>query len=335
MDRRQALAEFQKATIDTSVGGQLNPEQSKVFIQEVMEKSGFGGAIKLERRTAPKGTIDKMGSGSRLVRGRKENTDDGYRASITTDDIEYDAKDLWLPFEVTEDFFHENIEGESAEAKVVNRMTSQFALDLDDLNINGNEADASEESAFLGLDDGLIKLATSSADTHHVKGAKVKDHEGNELKGAIAKEIFFQLKYAMPNKYVNSGRLRWFMSPNRWTSWIEYLTNRQTPAGDAALTATQFFPLGIPPFIGTSSDENSSPMPGVPFWPDDLIMLADPQNFDRVVTWDIERYRVTGATDWELATRRKRGYVFFIKQDFLIVEDDAIAYADELSAITA
>jgi hypothetical protein len=331
MDRREILAAIQKGTIERNVGGQLNPEQAKAFIQEVQEKSAFGSAIGSEQRTAPKGTVDKMGNGSRLVRGRKENTDDGYRAGISTDEIEYDAKDLWLPFEVTEDFFHENIEGQSAEAKILNRMTRQFALDLDDLNINGDEEDA---DAFVGLDDGLIKLATASTSTHHVEGAKVKSAEGKELGGAMAKELFFQLKYAMPNKYVNSGGLRWLMSPNRWTTWIEYLTNRQTGAGDAALMAKELWPLGIPPFVGYSSDE-SAPMPGIAAWPDDLIMLADLSNFTRVITWDIQRYRVTGDTDWELATRRKRGYVFFIKQDFIVQEDDAVAYCDELSAITA
>lgn len=329
MDRREVLAEIQKSTIERNVGGQLNPGQAKAFIQEVQEKSAFGSAIGLETPREPEGTIDKMGNGSRLVRGRKENTDDGYRAGISTSEIEYKSKDLWLPFEVTEDFFHENIEGESAEAKILNRMTRQFALDLDDLDINGDEA---SEDAFVSLDDGLLALAKGSEATHHVKGAKVKDAEGNELKGAMGKELFFQLKYAMPNKHFNSGGMRWLMSPNRWTTWIEYLTNRETAAGDAALMAKELFPLGIPPFVGFSSDK-SAPMPGIPAWPDDLIMLADLSNFTRVITWDIQRYRVTGETDWELATRRKRGYVFFIKKDFIIQEDDAVAYCDELSAI--
>ncbi len=329
MDRKEILAEIQKATIDRSAGGQLNASQSDSFIQEVMEKSAFGSAIQTLRRRAPKGTIEKMGNGSRLVRGRKENTDDGYRAGISTGDIEYDAKDLWLPFEVTEDFKHENIEGESVEAQILNRMTSQFALDLDDLDISGDEA---SEDAFVSLDDGLITLAKASEDTHHVKGAKVKDSEGEELKGAMGKELFFQLAYAMPNKFVNTGRLRWFMSPNRWVTWIEYLTNRQTGAGDAALVAKDLYPLGIPPFVGFSSDDAPS-MPGVPFWPDDLIMLADPQNFVRVITWDIERYTVRVGEDWELTTRRKNGHVFFIKKDFVVQEDDAVAYCDELSEI--
>ena len=332
MDRRQALSALQKSTITTEVGGQLDPEQSKTFIQEVQDRSSFGSAIRLERRTAEKGKIERMGNGSRLMRGKEENADDGYRAGISTSEAEYQTSKLWLPFEVTEDFFHENIEGEAAEAKIIARMTSQFGLDLDDLNINGDET---SEDAFISLDNGLLKLlATEATGANRVDATKVKDAEGTELRGAMDKALFFAAKYAMPDKYVNSGRLRWFMSPNRWTSWIEYLTNRATGAGDDALMAKALFPLGIPPFVGAASDENPTPMPGVPFFPDDRIVLADPQNFVRVVNWDVRSKRVTGETDWELATRDKRGYVFFIKPDFVIDQGEAVVDLHGLSEIT-
>lgn len=338
MDRRDALAmlqadaELRKALIDTGVGGLLNDEQSDAFIQEVQDKSSFGAQIQTLRRRAPKGTIEKIGIGNRLLRGHAENTDDGYRATVDTDDVKYDAAELWLPTEITRNWLHENIEAEAAEAKVLSLLAQQFALDLDDLNINGDEEDA---NAFVKLDDGLVKLVTTSANTHHVKGAKVKDSEGNELKGAMDSAIFFALVYATPTKFVNTGRLRWFMSPSRWVTWIESLIQRQTGVGDAALTAKDLYPLGIPPFIATSSTAGGATIPGVPAFPDDLIVLADPQNFGRVITWDIERYTVKAGQDWELTTRRKDGHVWFIKQDFIVIEDDAVAYADELSAIGA
>src|ERR1700729_2706111 len=97
-DRRQALAELQKATITTDVGGQLNPEQAKAFLQEVQDSSSFGSQIRQEQRTATKGTIEKMGNGSRLIRGAVENADDGYRAGISTDDIQYNTGKLNTTF---------------------------------------------------------------------------------------------------------------------------------------------------------------------------------------------------------------------------------------------
>jgi hypothetical protein len=335
MDNGSALAQLvdmAKAAIETGAGGQLNDAQSSAFVQEIQDKSSFGSQIRTERRRAPKGTIEKMGIGSRLIRGHKENTDDGYRAGIKTDDVAYDASELWLPFEITRNFLHENIEGPAAEARILDLMTNQWALDLDDLRINGDEESA---DPMLKEDDGLIKLVTDSEDTHHVKGAKVKDSEGEELKGAMGTELFFALLYATPNKHVNSGRLRWFMSPSRWVTWIESLINRQTAVGDAALTAKDLYPLGIPPFMASSSTAGGATIPGVPGFSDDLIVLADPQNFCEVITWDVERYSVKAGQDWELTTRRKDGHVFFIKRDFILLEDDAISYADELSAIGA
>lgn len=332
MDNPQALVALAKAAIETGAGGQLNDSQSSAFIQEILDKSSFGSQIRSERRRAPKGTIEKMGIGSRLVRGHKENTDDGYRAGITTDDVAYDAGELWLPFEITRNFLHENIEGPAAEARIMDLMTSQWALDLDDLRINGDEESA---DPMLKEDDGLVKKVTKSAKTHHVKGAKVKDSEGNELKGAMDTALFFALLYATPNKYVNSGRLRWGMSPSRWVTWIESLVQRETAVGDAALTAKDLYPLGIPPFIASSSTEGGATIPGIPAFPDDLVILFDPQNLCEVTTWDVESFTVRAGQDWELTTRRKDGHVFFIKRDFILLEDDAISYADELSAITA
>lgn len=330
MENRDALAELVKAAIETKVGGQLNDEQSQAFIQEVQAKSSFGSQIRTERRRAPKGKIEKMGIGSRLVRGHSENTDDGYRASITTDDVSYDAGELWLPFEVTKNFLHENIEGESAEARILDLMTNQWALDLDDLRINGDENSA---DPFLELDDGMVKLVTESATTHHVDGAAVLDSDGKALAGAMDSALFFALFYATPNKYANSGRLRWGMSPSRWVTWIESLIQRQTAVGDAALTAKDLYPLGIPPFMASSSTDGGPVVPGIPNFPDDLIVLFDPQNTCEVITWDVERYTVKAGEDWELTTRRKNGHVMFIKRDFILIEEDAISYADGLDPI--
>ena len=325
MNRAELLAKIQKATIETGAGGQLKPKQDKAFIQRVMEVSAFGKAINLVRPgPEPKGEFTKMGNSPRLIRRHTENTDTGYRAGITTDDIEYDATTVHLPFEITENFFHTNLEGEAVEPKIVDRMARQFALDLDDLNWNGDEEDSDD---FVSLDDGILKICETSSDVHRV------DAQSLDSSGAMDKEVWFALKYAMPDIFVNSGRLRWFMSPNRWTSWIEYLTGRETAAGDAALMAKDLYPLGIPPFVGAASDD-SAPMPGVPFMPDDRIILADPKNFDRVITWDTQRYRVTGATDWELAMRRKRGYVTFLTADFIIEEEAAVADLHGLDPIT-
>ena len=315
MDRREALAILQKATIDSTVaaGGLLSPSQSQSFIQTIKDKSAFGKSLRLERRRSATGEINKLTSGSRLLRAKPENADDGYRAGVTFPTVDYEARKMWLPWEVTEDVFHENIEEQAVEAKITDEMTQQFALDWDDLDVNGDEASA---NAFLQINDGLLTLlaANASGDVNRIDGSTING-------GALAKDHFFAAHYAMPNQYVNAGGLKWHASPNRITSWIEYLTDRATAAGDAALFLEGRGPLGIP-------------WAPVPAFPDDRIVLSDPKNFVRVVTWDVRRRKVTGDTDWELATRDKRGYLFFVKPDFLVLEDAAVVDVHTLDPVS-
>jgi hypothetical protein len=54
------------------------------------------------------------------------------------------------------------------------------------------------------------------------------------------------------------------------------------------------------------------------------VLFTPPKNLVRILTTQIERYRVGPETDWELATRRKRGYVFFVDHDSVVEEMDAV-----------
>lgn len=319
-ERREALSRLQKATITTSVGsgGLLSPSQSAAFIQVVKDRSTFGDAIRLERRRTQAGEINKLTSGARLLRGKPENADDGYRVEVDFPTVDYATKKMWLPWEVTEDEYHDNIEGEALEAKITDEMTQQLALDWDDLNVNGDEGAVGPDADFLGIDDGLLTQleANVSGDVHRIDASTING-------GVITKEHFFAMKYAMPNKYVNQGQLRFLLSPNRATRWVEYLTDRETPAGDAAFLAqgpASNKPLNIEFFE-------------VPSFPDDRIVMTSPQNVVRVVDWDVRRRRVTGDTDWELATRDKRGYLFFLRSDLIVLEDDAVVDLYDLDPI--
>jgi hypothetical protein len=310
-ERRKALAQLQKATIDTGVGagGLLSPSQSAAFIQTVKDRSSFGDAIRLERRRTDTGEINKLTSGARLLRGKQENADDGYRAEVQFPTVDYEAKKMWLPWEVTEDEYHQNIEGEALEAKITDEMTQQLALDWDDLDVNGDEAAVGPDADFLAINDGVLAQleANASGNVHRIDASTING-------GVVTKDHFFRMIQAMPNKYRQRGQLRFLLSPARAISWVEYLTDRNTAAGDAALLGQG----------GASRSPLNVEFFEVPSWPDDRIVLTSPQNFVRVVTWDVRRRRVTGDTDWELATRDKRGYLFYLKADVIVLEDDAV-----------
>jgi HK97 family phage major capsid protein len=314
MNRRQAIA---KATTTTTVasGALLTPEQSRRFREVIKESSSFGKAIRQEPVGTPSGTINKLATSSRIIRAAQENADDGYRAEPTFPDVPYDTTKIRLPFEVTEEVFEENIEKEALEAKLVNSFATQMGLDLDDLDINGDTAaGAGPDQAFLQIHDGLLKLIDGDAAVHDVDGSAING-------GALSLAHFFAAIREMPNKYRNLGNLRWFMSPLKASQWVEALTERATAAGDTAIGGSGTLatsPLGVP-ILG--ADDGTA---GISFWPDDRIVLADPRNIVRSIFRPIKRRRVTGDTDWELATRDKRGYIFFIREGISIEESDAV-----------
>ena len=79
------------STIQTSsiTNGLLNPEQARKFIQQTFEATNLGPMVRHVMRSAKSGEIDKIGIASRILRGKVENTDDGYRAGVKTNVIEY------------------------------------------------------------------------------------------------------------------------------------------------------------------------------------------------------------------------------------------------------
>lgn len=309
MDRSEQLAALAKATVTTTVGagGLLNPEQSKAFLEIAQDSSSFGQSIRTEQVGTISGTLNKLNTGKRLLRGAVENADDGYRVEPTFPTLPYSTVKMRLPFEVTNDEYEQNIEKRALEEKLVRRFGNQLGLDLDDLDVNGDTAaGAGPDQAFLALHNGLLKLAATGSGVHRVNGGTINA-------GAIDKAHFFAAARAMPNKY-RSDRNRWLMSPNRHITWIEELTDRPTAAGDTALGGGS----------GPGNSPLSYPVIEVPYMGDDRILYTDPKNLVRCLFNQVKRYRVGPDTDWEMATRDKNGYIFFVREGFYVGENDAL-----------
>ncbi|OWT50249.1 major capsid protein [Bacillus sp. K2I17] len=305
------LSKIEKTITTGSVSsGLLNSEQSKEFFRMAFDATPFSQLHRKEMRKAKQGVLDKVGIGGRILRKKTENKDEDYRAGVTTSTIPYNTKALRLPWEITEETLRENIEGEGFEDTVMALMSSQTGVDLEDLHWNG---DAESSDPFLSINDGWLKKILKSKESHIIDHAKLVTGTGEEAKAnGFGKGSIFALSGVMPNKYKNSN-LRWIMSPNRREKWIEYLTNRPTGAGDAAL-------LG-------AGDQVNKPMGygivTVPTLSDDIIILADPRNFIAVNTYET---RIRKTTEGKSAVMEdKRFYVIHFDDDAVIQEMDAVA----------
>lgn len=317
----EVAAALAKATITTGISADalLSPEQADHFITTVMDADPFGAAIRVEPHDRASGSIDKIGIAVGLIRAAVENFDDGYRAVPTFGSVPFQVTGVRLPWEITLQFLRRNLEGQSIDDRIWALMTRAFGLDLSRLDILGDTASGDPS---LSIDDGLLKIiAAGGSGAHRVNASNASLGVTWPNKGTL-----FAILSAMPEKYrggalndegQDTSPLRWMASPTTIDAWTEYLTDRNTAAGDAALSG--------------SSDLTNAPLGirwmRIPQFPAGRIVLANPQNFVRVMGTQIERYRVGPDTDWELATRRKVGRIFFLDRDFVIEETDAVVDA--------
>ncbi len=312
MNNQNALRQIRKDTITTTeVGnGLLNPEQSSEFFRRTFDATPFGQLHRRVQRTARTGDIDKVGVSRRILRRKAENADDNYRVGLDFSHVSYSTVPMRLPWEITEETLRENIEGSDFEDTAISLMTSQLGVDLEDLHFNGDTTDA---DPFLSINDGWLRQIRQSADSHLV------DHGADPPGNAFGRESLFALLRALPSKYHGEG-LKWIMSPSRRIIWQEYLSQRTTNAGDAALIA--------------AGDQVNSPLGyeavTVPAMPDDVIILANPQNFVSVWTYEVRLRRTTEGR--EAIMQDKRFYVVHFDDDPIIQEMDAAAMLYDIPA---
>lgn len=290
------------ATIETGTltSGILNAEQSKFFIKQTFEATNLGPLVRHEMRRSRIGELDKIGVASRLLREKRENTDDGYRVDPITSKINYKTTAVRIPWEITEEAIRENIEGEQLETSISYLLTSQLGVDLEDIYLNGDEETESteEDYEFLKINDGWVKQIKNGG---HIYDASDEDN--------MSIDMFYNTLSQLPNKY-NNGKLRWLMSPRRAQEWSLMLINKAIGAGAA-----------IPESIYTAPA--TIPIVECPSLSDDIILLTDPKNLIVVNTYDVKLRKTTEGK--EAIMKDKRFYVAHLDFDTVIEELDATA----------
>jgi HK97 family phage major capsid protein len=288
-------------TGDFAATGLLPAEQSTAFLDRVYDATAFSQAQRNERRRSSEGSIPRLGIGGRILRKKNAGVDDATLIKPEFSDIDYVVKRYRADSEIEEEVFEDNIEGEGFEDHWVNTVADQIGRDLEDLHFNGDESVTSDP--FLKLNEGwLEQLAAGGSGANRVNGATINS-------GAIEKGHFFAALQAMPQKYLTTG-LKWIGNASAFLAYLEYLTDRATGSGDAALTAGAAM---LPGGFGKIE---------VPSMPASRLILANPKNFIVVTRRDV-RYRKT--TEGRQAIRQdKRFYAWFVATDPIIELPEAI-----------
>lgn len=254
ISNRALLAKDAITTADLATGGKLNPQQADKFIDYMVDQSAFLKDIRTERMDGPAKDLDFIGVASRIVRKGIEATEPTDTAGIQTSRKRLETVEVILPADISFSFLEDNIEREGVEDHIARMLAMQFANDLTDLAWNGDTEDTSEHAAFLTIDDGFIKLAKESTDTHKFDTGGSTDFKS---------EVFPGMLSMLPNKWkANKSELRFYVSPTVAEAYIEELTVRQTAWADELLQTGK-----LPLYKGVTIFP-------VDFIPDDVLVLT-------------------------------------------------------------
>lgn len=298
---------LQKVTTgDFSGGGLLNRQQFEEFSLMAQDQTQVMDQVRFEAVDHPKGQIDRLGVGERLLRAATEATA-GTQQAPQTGSIQYDSVKMELPWEVSMETVEDTIEGDGTADRLVELFAQQFGVDSEDLAFNGDE---SSTDNFLQINDGWITKADASTDTN------TYDH-GN---AAIDKEAFDNLLRGLPDKYRrDTSNLVFMTSLDQKQAYKDYLTDRSTASGDAMLmTGEEPTPYGLP--IETPVG-----------FPDGRVMLTDLRN----LIWVAQRQmRMRFTQEGEAVVNRDLFAIYNLlaRTDYQIEDANGISLASNVAA---
>lgn len=296
-----------KAAIDTTVfasgSGRLNPEQADRFIDYIVDQSKIlKDGIRIARMNADRRDLDKISVGARSLRKATEGVAPTDLVGVTTSKRQLVVTEIILPADVSFTFMEDNIERDNFDDHMLQLFGTQLSNDLEDLAINGDEADVSGDSDFLTIEDGWLTIMKSILSSPH----KIDTAGGSDFRNVI----FEAMLEALPPKFkANKSALRFYVSTNDELKYRFQVGQRQTAGGDSVLLGQQALPYGGVPVVGA------------PYMPDGTVILTIPDNLVMGIRRDVqmglfkhERKRV-----WE--------YTWTMRVDFQVVEATAAVIA--------
>lgn len=229
-DSRTIIA---KAAADTSAlgtGGRMNAEQSNQFMTFMQDFSSILKKVNFIRMTKTTRDLDSIEVNKRALRRQHENADNPAVGEVTQSRRTLSAVGVIMPYDVTFQYMKENIEGQNVNTTLAKMFAQQFANDTAELAFLGDE---SSTDAFIGINDGWIKLAKSDGSTHKFDAEKSEDYLNKVFPGLLS---------AMPSKYYSlytdedKSKIKIFCSPTVNRKYKQQLQTRNTALGDALIT---------------------------------------------------------------------------------------------------
>lgn len=242
-----------KAIITTdalAAAGLLGDEQADQFIDYVIDVTELRGSVRVVRFRAQNLDIDKIGVGQRVTVPKSEARDPGIRRGVTTSKVTLTPQELMTPFEISDNFAENNLQGEDVEDTIIRMMATQTANDIEEMLVNadvlgparleddlepGGSTTQVIRDPLMRLMDGWLRLM-DSGNVYDATGA------------SISLRVFSAIIRTLPVKFRRTRRnLRFFISMDLEQLWREKVSARMTAKGDDAMASSSPIPVfGVP-----------------------------------------------------------------------------------------
>lgn len=249
MSNKEILEKATITTNDIAAAGRLNDAQADRFIDFVIDVTGLKDRVRVVRFRNDKLDIDKIGVGKRVALAKKEAIDPSVRRRINTSKVTLQPEFVMVPWEISDDFVLENLEGDNIEDTIMKLMSIQFGNDLEELYIQGDKLGAIKfenelidggsttdviVDTYLQLQNGWLKLSGTS---------HIVDSDGQN----VGHQIFSDMIVEMPSKFKRNKRnLKFYISDTTEQLFRNSLASRATALGDnAATSSSNLMPFGL------------------------------------------------------------------------------------------
>jgi len=300
-----------KLDTTTMSGGVLPRDLFQEFYQKVVDSAAMLEGARTEDLPRPQMDLPRISVGERMRRGADEGDGDAGSATVNTDAVSMDTNKGTLAYDLTRESVDDTVD--NVDEIVLDMLARQFAVDTQDLGINGDE---SSGDAFLQQHDGWLKILSDRADTN------TYDHtDANGNAQAVDTALFNESIQAMPNKYLRSDRFepRVYMNENQVQQYRMALTEREDPLGSAVIFGEE----DITPF--------SYDVVGVAAFPEDQAVFTHPQNFIYGLYDEVEIHVLT-ETDKVAENDLFARYFMRVRDDFAIEDEEAAVHVTGIQA---
>ncbi len=191
----------------TGGGGLLSPQQSGRFIDYMWNATALGSQVRTIRMRANEVELDRISVGERLVRLATEAVDDGVNPAVAFTKVSLGTVKLRLDWELSSESLEDGLEGDALEDHIARLMAQQAANDLEDLAINGDTVNHTNDALLKSFDGWRKRLFYGGS---VLDAQNITDING-DADNTLHRGVFNAALRAMPRRFMGRrGGLRFF-----------------------------------------------------------------------------------------------------------------------------